>query len=164
MKQIPLTKGKVALVDDGDYEELSKHKWHCTSNGYAARRVFDVPYGRIVLMHREILAAPSDLHVDHRDGDHLNNQRENLRLATRSQNQSNRPCDRDNRAGYKGVSFCRPMKKYRARISVSGREVTIGYFDDPVEAARAYDAMARELHGSFARCNFDYLTAAEVIG
>lgn len=155
MKEIPLTKGKVALVDDADYPALAAFKWHCTSNGYAARRVFDRPYGRIVLMHRVIMDAGALVVVDHRDLDHLNNQRHNLRLATPSENQFNRQRQVNNQSGYKGVSFCRPNRKWRARIKAGDKQLLIGYFDNPLEAAHAYDNSARELHGEFARLNFN---------
>lgn len=161
MKEIPLTKGKVALVDDADYPVLAAVKWHCTSNGYAARRVFDRPYGRIVLMHRVIMGAGAHVVVDHRDLDHLNNQRHNLRLATVSENQFNRQVQVNNRSGYKGVSFCQPVKKWRARIKAGDKEVIIGYFNTPLEAAQAYDATAKVMHGAFARLNFPDMAAAE---
>src|SRR5688572_4947824 len=104
MKEIPLTQGKVALVDDEDYEWLNRWKWtfqECKSgNGYAVR----YSRGRREYMHRLVLNAPTGTEIDHvATGDTLNNQRTNLRVCTRAQNLANRNIGKNNTSGYKGV-------------------------------------------------------------
>jgi hypothetical protein len=149
MREISLTQGQIALVDDEDYEYLSQWKWQArkAKNGWYARRWTSQRAGKryIVGMHTEIMGcAPSQL-VDHEDGDGLNNQRSNLRFATTAQNALNQPAR--NRSGYKGVRLAQDTGKWRAVIS-------LGSFDSPEEAARAYDAAALIHHGEFARLNF----------
>jgi len=149
MCEIPLTQGKVALVDDEDYAYLSQFKWQTrkAKNGWYARRWTSAKLGKrcIVGMHTEVMrCAPSTL-VDHEDGDGLNNQRANLRFATTAQNALNQPAR--SRSGYKGVRWAQDTGKWRAVIS-------LGSFATPEEAARVYDAAALIHHGEFARLNF----------
>ncbi len=157
MKEIPLTQGKVALVDDADYPELSKYKWcaqHTEARWYAIR--FDV--GRMgrcrIPMHRAILNAPSGLEVDHRNHNGLDNRRANLRLATKAENQRNRNKPATNTSGYKGVSWHKGHNRWQAQIRHDGRARFLGYFDTPEQAARAYDSAAIETFGEFALPNF----------
>jgi len=150
-KEILLTKEYKAIVDDDDYEILSKFKWSARESG---RRVYASRHpGRTMHMHREILGAPKDMDVDHIDGNGLNNQRSNLRLATRSQNMGNSKKHVDNSSGAKGVTWSRDKKKWEARIRCGHRRMHIGYFANIEDAAHAYDAKARELFGEFARLN-----------
>ena len=154
MKEIELSQGKVALLDDEDYEWLNQWKWYAVSCGwsfYAARsRRHNSPPTR---MHRLILGAQSGQLVDHRDGDGLNNQRANLRFATHRQNSTHRIRGPRNRSGYRGVSWDKSSNKWRASIRLDGRVVHLGMFTDPVEAAHAYDAAAIAHHGEFATTN-----------
>ena len=155
MKEIQLTKGKVALVNDADYERLNKMKWYFhymknNNTAYAARWIA----GSIVLMHRFILNPAKDQVVDHIDGNGLNNQRENIRICTKSDNQGNRAKNKNNTSGYKGVHFYKRINKFRAQIKLYGKDIYLGYYNSPIEAARAYDAKARELFGEFANTNF----------
>lgn len=160
MKEIPLTKGKVALVDDEDYERLVAFKWQATCNSrkrrwYATCNI-NLPNGQQTKtrMHRFILNAPKDLQVDHQNGDGLDNRRNNLRLATNSQNQQNRSLSPSSTSGFKGVSFHRGWNLYRARIYLDRKQISLGYFADARSAAIAYDASARKLFGKFAKTNF----------
>lgn len=162
-KQIPLTQGKVALVDDADFPRLSQHKWQF-HKGYAKRtyRVKGRRYSQ--QMHREILRCPYgdvSIEVDHIDGNGLNNQKSNLRLATKSQNQFNRPAPRNNTSGYKGVQYVRAARKWRAQITVNGHTVHIGLFNHKEDAAYAYDSFARKHANTFAVTNFE--TRKEVV-
>lgn len=155
-REIPLTQGKVAVVDDADYEWLMQWKWHFRSMGYAGRRASKEAGGRaLILMHRLITNAPSGLDVDHVDGNRLNNQRSNLRLCTRAQNMRNqRKTKRLVSSQFKGVSLYKP-KKWVAYIGLSRHKMhSLGYFHTELEAAHAYDAAARLHFGEFARLNF----------
>jgi len=154
---IPLTQGKVAIVDKEDYEELSRYKWHASSrveSCYAYRRKGK----RSLSMHREIMGEPKGMVVDHIDGNGLNNRRRNLRVCTSSQNHQNRRRTRG-RSRYKGVCWEKRRNKWRAEIMLEGRHIDIGCFADEVEAARAYDKKAKELFGEFAYLNFANFTA-----
>jgi AP2 domain/HNH endonuclease len=160
MKEIALTKGYVTQVDDEDCEWLMQWKWRVflgKRSGPYARRDSN---RRFIWMHREILSRKlgrplsSEEHVDHGDIDGLNNRRGNLRLATEAQNHFNRSQQKNNQSGFMGVSWHKRHKKWQAQIQKDGRRYTLGFFDDPVKAAHAYDDAARELHGRFASTNF----------
>jgi hypothetical protein len=159
VKRIELTQGKVALVDDEDYEWLSKWSW-CyfkypkASTGYASRTDRSGGKQRKVLMHREILHAGEGEIVDHRDMDGCNNVRSNLRLASKSQNNANRYRQKNTVSRYKGLFRSGRKRPWGAQITVDGRRIRIGYFDTEEEAAMAYDAAARKYFGEFARLNF----------
>jgi len=148
MKLIPLKGkdgvGKFAKVSDADYEMVSRYSWF-VGNGYAWARI---------PMHRLIVGAPRGQIVDHANGDEFDNQRENLRLATAGQSSCNTSMRRGNRSGFKGVCFHGKHGLWRARIQFNKRAFTIGYFENPVHAAMAYDIWAVELFGEFARTNF----------
>jgi len=147
MKEIFISPGNVALVDDADYDALAKFKWHL-SCGYACRYIGNNKHSR---MHREILNAPPGTEVDHADGNRLNNQRSNIRLCNGSQNQINKGPQPCNTSGFKGVSWHKQKGRWQAQISVNGRNKYIGHYDTPADAAAAYRAEAVRLHGDFAR-------------
>jgi hypothetical protein len=92
--------------------------------------------------------------IDHEDGDGLNNRWRNLRLASGTQNQANRPKTARNKTGFKGVSFLKSRKTYFASIKINGKSRTLGYFASAEAAARSYDTAALDLFGEFARLNF----------
>ncbi len=148
MKEIQLTRGKVALVDDEDFEYLNQWKWHALKGRCTWYAVRSFPKGNCIYMHR--ILFPGAVQVDHRAGSGLNNQRSsNLRPATGTQNQGNRGLDRDNRSGVKGVYWHKKSGKWMARV---GR-VYVGIFENLTDAARAYNAAAQEHFGEFARLN-----------
>jgi hypothetical protein len=100
------------------------------------------------------MGEPEGLQVDHEDGNGLNNQRSNLRIASPTQNQGNARRRKDNTSGYKGVSWYRRTNKWKAHIRVDKKLRHLGYFIDLTDAARAYDAAALEHFGEFAHLNF----------
>ena len=147
MKEIKLTDNFVALVDDEDYEFLSRFNWSAHYKG--GKWYADLS----ISMHRFILNLhKADGHVDHINGNTLDNRRSNLRTVTRSQNQMNAKRREDNTSGYKGVS--RHNNKWMARISINGKRFFLGHFDTPIEAAKAYDTVAKEYCKEFAQLNF----------
>lgn len=157
VKEIPLTKGKTALVDDEDYELLSKRKWQAhkgnRSNNWYARRITS-KNGRIltIIMHRLIMNAPDEMVVDHIDHNGLNNQKANLRLCTKAQNFCNRTKNYNNTSGYKGVSRVRGRKwvAYIGRVSEGHH---LGTFEDAKTAAMAYNQAAIKKYGEYAFLN-----------
>ncbi len=131
MKTIPLTQGKVALVDDDDYAALSQVKWCAHEEGprwYAVRRTC----GKIVRMHRAILVGSPT--VDHINGDGLDNRRCNLRATSRSLNALNRFRQANNVSGRIGVHFREERNKWMAYISIEGKRQSKHFdsFDDAV--------------------------------
>lgn len=158
MKTIELSQGKVALVDDADYDGLSKFKWHAIkgqSTWYAVRNApicADHKNPRTtVQMHRVILSAKRGQFVDHANGNGLDNRKENIRICDKSQNAMNRRVPKHNVAGIKGVRF--DHGHWDARICVHGKNIYLGRFDTSAEATRAYNAGARRYFGEFARLN-----------
>lgn len=151
--KIPLSRGEFALVDEEDVPRLAKHKWSLAvrrDRKYAESRI----NGRNTMMHRFVLDAPPDMQVDHKNNDGLDNTRANLRLATHAANKHNTGAHRDSASRFKGVWWSRDVNKWRAQISVGRQRFGLGCFDLEEDAARAYDARAREFHGEFAKLNF----------
>jgi hypothetical protein len=135
MKRIKLTKGKYALVDDADFEPLSKYNW-CVSNGYALRRSSRASGGKNIRMHRVIMDTPDGMFTDHINGDKLDNQRSNLRIVTKSQNEMNKTPNSRNKSGTKGVFWAENVGKWCANIYVNGKNRNLGYFKE-LDDARA---------------------------
>jgi hypothetical protein len=160
MKQIPLSQGKLALVDDEDFEELNKYKWRAIKDKntfYAVRTTSYKKEGCIttIRMHRVILDLKSPkILCDHKDRDGLNNQKQNLRKATHAQNSVNTESKKNTSSKYKGVTWSKASKKWRSNIEISGSKKHIGLFKNEIEAAKAYDKMAKIYHGEFACLNF----------
>lgn len=154
-KTIQLTQGKVAIVDDEDYEELSKYKWHYHAKGYAARgTTVSEGLGRLyIFMQRQILNAPKDMQVDHINRNRLDNRKSNLRLATRAENSRNSINSSKNANGYRGVKFDKRYGSWSAQIEVDGKHMHLGTFESSDVAARAYDEAAIKYHGAFAMTN-----------
>lgn len=150
MKRIKLSKGKVALVDEISLPILSGNKWVVTSSGtrwYAIRGRGE----KRQYMHRLLAEAPKGKDVDHINGNTLDNRLINLRVCTRQQNTFNAK-SRNPKSGYKGVA--KYNKKWGARLTINGKNLYLGVFDTPEEAARKYDSIAKSIYGEFARTNF----------
>lgn len=161
MKKIPLTRGKFALVDDCDFDELSKHKWHFATVGYACRnakkadgasyKYAELGYSGRLYMHRVILEARKGQEVDHINFDKLDNRRGNIRIASSRQNKCNRPIRPNNTSGVKGVSWAKRERRWIACINKSvGRATILGYFQRKEDACAARRAAVKEHYGEFA--------------
>jgi hypothetical protein len=160
---VPLTKGFVAVVDVEDWDKVRPYNWHAAlHNGvpYAARTIHErVPYsgptrkGKTVLLHCAISGIDSSSDVDHRDRNTLNNKRDNLRVATRSQNYANQKVRSTNTSGFKGVNWSKSHRAWCARICVNYKRVNLGDFSTAEDAARAYNTAAQHHFGEFAKLN-----------
>lgn len=159
--RIPLTRGEWAEVDVRDLAVVEGRNWTTKINGrsvYAVTRsdAPGVPGRHIKLLHREVMGLErgDSRHIDHIDGDGLNNRRSNLRFVTRQQNQTNGRSHRDATSQFKGVGWYKRDGTWQAQIRINGRYRFLGRFDSEIEAARVYDAAAHEAWGEFAHLNF----------
>lgn len=158
MREILLTRGHIALVDDEDFSSLSLWKWSASSHKnvvYAVRNLYS-GHTVTIKMHRIVmgLTAGDPRYVDHIDGNGLNNRRANLRICTGKQNQGNRRPNRNGSSQYKGVYWSKNRGKWNSQIGKNGKSQYIGCLKNEEEAARAYDEAAFEYFGGFARLNF----------
>lgn len=156
MKTIDLTKGRFTLVDDADYEYLSKFNWSAIEKQgkwYAVRsrsrkeRTGGIDHGRHILMHRELLKPSAHLEIDHMNGNSLDNQRENLRICTHLQNQANVHRKRvDNKSGATGVFWVAKLKQYRVYVNRNYKRINIGCYKTLEEAKEEREKyIAKEL-------------------
>lgn len=152
--EIMLSNGILVEVDDEDYTLFDHWVWKLSNSGYACRstrsggiflhiEIWKEHYGKI----------PEDKEIDHKDRNRLNCKKENLRLATSSENKTNEDMRRNNTSGYKGVSFHKASNNWRADIMIKGKRVSLGYFKDINEAALAYNKAAKQYFGEFAYQN-----------
>jgi len=159
MKEIELTRGLVALVDERDYERLNLFCWNALTpakarTAYARRdvRKDENRDERCVLMHREILGlSPGDVEVDHINGNGLDNRRRNLRICGRAENCRNSRPHKGSASKFKGVT--KDRKRWRARIRIGGRTRYLGGFRTERKAVAAYDDAATKNFGKFAKRN-----------
>lgn len=162
MKKIYLSKEKFALVDDEDFEWLSKWNWYATErngNWYATREVnlsiIPIRKRQRIYMHDEIMGTKSEQpEIDHKNNNGLDNRKENLRHATRVQNSINSRKRKNTTSKYKGVFYNKGKKGWDARISLNGVQKFLGRFQNEKEAARKYDEYATVDFGEFAKTNF----------
>jgi hypothetical protein len=163
MKYIELGKGLRAIVDDEDFEELSKDRWYVKyrkdrkhKQYYAFRSVFLNKKNTFMLMHRQIMGVEKGdtRKVDHINHNTLDNRKENLRVVTHQQNQFNRKKEIGCSSKYKGVSWYKRDSNWMACIKINKKTKYLGYFSSEIEAARAYDSKAIELFGEYAHLNF----------
>jgi hypothetical protein len=146
MKYIELTKGKCAIVDDEDFDRVNQFKWKF--DGYANRIKWVSSEKRYVCvyMHRFIINTPAGFDTDHINGDKLDNRKSNLRAVSHSVNLQNRRHSRKNTSGYRGVCWDKSRNKWMAFINYRNKHITLGRFDDIIEAAKAYNKSAKELY------------------
>ena len=145
MKTIKLLHGQECMVDDEDFETYSGLKWSMSNSGYAQNNKR--------YMHRMITSAPKGMQVDHINGNKLDNQKENLRVCTRSQNTANRKKQPNNTSGYKGVVWDTYTNRWCARIQINSKHINLGRFDYPKDAALIYDDAAEKYFGEYAITN-----------
>lgn len=144
------TKGEEFYFDLSDLPNISQFTWFI-HHGYPTARVNKQGHSTL---HRCIFGFPEAFQIDHIDGNTLNNRRINLRPTTQQENCMNRRKRSDSlSSSYKGVSFCNRRKKWQSQIMKKGVHYHMGFFNDEIEAARAYNIKALELHGEFAKLN-----------
>ena len=151
---LPLKNGAFVTLDSADIELVSGREWrlHYRRDG-GPSGVASGKHPNIVLMHRVIAGAKAGEIVDHKDGDPLNNTRQNLRLCSHAQNMRNSRRHTNNRSGFKGVYLdtSKAGRRWRAEIRVDGTKYSLGSHATPEGAHSAYCRAAKVLHGEFAR-------------
>jgi hypothetical protein len=159
--QIALNEGRIALIDEEDFEKVSRYQWNVVHGRTTFYAYTVTEYRRMVSMHRMILGRTDGRLIDHKNGNGLDNTRQNIRPATASQNQQNAKKQRrpNSTSRFKGVRLAKDKKgkkRWQAQIHpVHGKRISLKYHASEEEAARAYDRAARELFGEFARLNFE---------
>ena len=147
-----------ALIDLGDIEKVGKYRWYATEKGYVKSQ-------NNLRLHRLVMNATEDYLVDHINRNPLDNRKSNLRMCTQAENSRNVGVSQANTTGFKGVYFEKLNNKYRARIKYNGKRISLGCYENAVDAAIAYDKKAIELFGDFAYTNFpnnNYIVLDEV--
>lgn len=155
MKEVKLTQGKVSIVDDEDFAEVSRMKWCLlkgpSGNGYARCHKRGTRNGYIALHHFIMKSEQASCEIDHINGNSLDNRKSNLRFCSRSDNAKNRkPWGRSQ---YMGVTL-RENGKWLAKININGKQVHLGVFIEEADAALAFDKAAIKTGNSFYRLNF----------
>lgn len=153
MKEISLTKGMTALIDDEDFDKVKEFKWYAHESRpgkFYARS--DFPGRKRVFLHRFIMNIDDPkIQVDHIDGNKMNNTRSNLRLATNQENNRNQhKLKSNNTSNYRGVSFNKQSNKFEAYIKLPNKKKkNLGLFEKVEDAAKAFDIAAKEIYGTY---------------
>lgn len=147
---LQIASGKEVLISEADFGLVSQFLWHVGAKGYVMARL----NGKKIYLHRLIMNTPNDMDTDHINRNKLDNRRENLRIATRSENNMNKKMQTNNTSGYKGVGWNKQNQNWRAKIKVGDKHLNLGSFQDKILAAKAYDDAAKKYFGKYARTNF----------
>lgn len=151
---IRLTRGMFAIVDEDDYEKLNQYEWSAVKgcNTYYARAAIYINNKQKSFAMHQIIMGISELDIDHKNRNGLHNYKSNLRFCNRSQNIRNAKTMKKCVSTYKGVDT--HQNKFRSRIYFNNKSISIGYYNNEIDAAIAYDQKAKELYGEFAWLNF----------
>jgi hypothetical protein len=149
---LELAGGYISLVDLDDFEKVSKYNWCTIKQGNSQVRAMTKIDDKSVYLHQFIMGGSEQI-IDHINGHALDNRKSNLRIGTIQQNCFNSRMPRTNTSGFKGVSFDKGHKKFRAYIVKDRRQYHLGFFSLKEDAAKAYNEKALELFGEFARLN-----------
>ena len=153
MKEIYLANNKgIILVDDENYEWLNQYKWTLNAK-YANTKIKINNKRKSKYIHRLIMNEPENMQIDHIDGNGLNNQKNNLRIVTQSQNQMNKISAKNSSSQYKGVCFVKSRNKWLSSICINKRNYNLGNFKNEEDAARAYNEAAQKYFGEYAHLN-----------
>lgn len=146
MKQIELSQNKYAIIDDEDFDEISKYKWHFSHGRYAFTNLHIDGIGkRPVSMHRMLMGYPKHPYeIDHINRDGLDNRRCNLRIVTAKENQKNRKLPKNNSSGVQGVNFLKRLNKWVAYVYVSNKRIHLGVFEQKDDAISARKLAEKE--------------------
>jgi len=151
MKQIPLTKGKFAIVDDEDFEYLNRWKWHINTKGYAVRKVYigsghKNRVGKNFYIHTLVNKTPDNMQTDHINRNKLDNRKVNLRTVDNQKNHFNMPLFKNNKSGYAGVCWFKRDGNWHAQITLNYKKIHLGYFNNLVDAVAARKDAERKYH------------------
>lgn len=151
MREITLTKNKIALVDDEDWLWLNAWKWKLSTQGYAVRNGSGAHTQRkAVSMHRQVVHCPAHLWIDHINGNRLDNRKINLRVCNQAENTYNQLRLYSNKHGFPGVQWHKGKKRWRAKITIQNICIYLGEFKELEQAAKAYEAAVLKYHGEYA--------------
>jgi hypothetical protein len=153
--RIPLgrKRDKFTIVDADMADYLNQWDWSISKDGYAIRMATVNEKRVTIYMHREINKTPAGMETDHINGDRLYNLRSNLRTCSPRENRCNRQKMNGTSSRYKGVSWNKGVQKWIAKIKVNQKGIHLGVFDSEIEAAKAYNKVAKQVFGEFARLN-----------
>lgn len=144
--EVGLAGGKTATIDVEDIDKVKNFRWYARGGRYAC----NYDGATTTYMHHSILPKKKGMHLDHKNGDGLDNRKINLRYATVAENGRNRSKQKNNTSGYKGVTLYKPNNKWRAQIWVAKKKIYLGEFLSPEEAKKAYLTASKKYHKSFA--------------
>ena len=156
---------KEVIIDDEDWNKIKDYKWYVNAIKGKSKNSFYVKASdlktkekfkkrKTVILHRLIMDAPKDKVVDHINHNELDNRKVNLRICSKADNSRNRSKVKNSTSKYLGVNLGKGLKKYRVAIRKNYKPIHIGYFKNEIDAAKAYDEKAKELHGEYANLNF----------
>jgi len=157
-RRIKLTQGQYAIVDPEDFKWLNLFKWFANRSHkafYARRVIYINGKIKVIQMHRLVMHYDGELFVDHENRNSLDNRKINLRIATAAENRANSSRNIEGKSSrYRGVCLKKDLNKWQASIGYRGKRIHLGYFENEIDAAKAYDEAARKYYGEYAVVNF----------